>query len=77
MGGPKERLKRLKREIAELRRANDILKAAAHFFGARPTGLGGIVVDRSPTTGGRGGTYDTGTGLASASCVTSVLALAT
>ncbi|MDG2114748.1 MAG: hypothetical protein P8N02_19330 [Actinomycetota bacterium] len=28
------RLKRLKRENAELRRANDILKAAAHFFGA-------------------------------------------
>jgi transposase len=27
-------LKRLKREIAELLRANDILKAAAHFFGA-------------------------------------------
>ena len=27
-------LKRLKRENAELRRANDILKAAAHFFGA-------------------------------------------
>jgi hypothetical protein len=27
-------LKRLKRENAELRRANDILKAAAQFFGA-------------------------------------------
>ena len=27
-------LKRLTRENAELRRANDILKAAAHFFGA-------------------------------------------
>lgn len=27
-------LKRLKRENAELRRTNDILKAAAHFFGA-------------------------------------------
>ena len=27
-------LKRLKRENAELRRANDILGAAAHFFGA-------------------------------------------
>jgi len=27
-------LKRLKRENAELRRANDILKAAASFFGA-------------------------------------------
>ncbi len=27
-------LKRLKRENAELRRANDILKATAHFFGA-------------------------------------------
>lgn len=27
-------LKRLKRENGELRRANDILKAAAHFFGA-------------------------------------------
>jgi len=27
-------LKRLKRENAELVRANDILKAAAHFFGA-------------------------------------------
>ncbi len=27
-------LKRLKRENAELHRANDILKAAAHFFGA-------------------------------------------
>jgi len=27
-------LKRLKRENAELKRANDILKAAAHFFGA-------------------------------------------
>ena len=29
-----DELKRLKRENAELRRANDILKAAAHFFGA-------------------------------------------
>ena len=29
-------LKRLKRENAELRRANDILKAAASFFGAEP-----------------------------------------
>lgn len=29
-----EELKRLKRENAELRRANDILKAAASFFGA-------------------------------------------
>ena len=29
-----EELKRLKRENVELRRANDILKAAAHFFGA-------------------------------------------
>jgi transposase len=29
-----EELKRLKRENAELRRANDILKAAATFFGA-------------------------------------------
>jgi transposase len=28
-------LKRLKRENAELRRANDILKAAASFFGAQ------------------------------------------
>ncbi len=27
-------VKRLKRENAELRRANDILKSAAHFFGA-------------------------------------------
>ena len=27
-------LKRVKRENAELKRANDILKAAAHFFGA-------------------------------------------
>ena len=27
-------LKRLKRENAELRRVNDIFKAAAHFFGA-------------------------------------------
>ena len=27
-------IKRLKREVAELRRANDILKAAASFFGA-------------------------------------------
>jgi transposase len=27
-------LKRLKRENAELRRANDILKSAASFFGA-------------------------------------------
>ncbi len=27
-------MKRLKRENAELKRANDILKAAAHFFGA-------------------------------------------
>ena len=27
-------LKRLRRENAELRRANDILKAAAHFFGS-------------------------------------------
>jgi transposase len=27
-------LKRIKRENAELRRANDILKAAASFFGA-------------------------------------------
>lgn len=29
-----EELKRLKRENAELRRANEILKAAAAFFGA-------------------------------------------
>ena len=29
-----EELKRLRRENAELRRANDILKAAASFFGA-------------------------------------------
>jgi transposase len=29
-----EEIKRLKREVAELRRANDILKAAASFFGA-------------------------------------------
>jgi transposase len=29
-----DELKRLKRENSELRRANDILKAAAHFFGA-------------------------------------------
>lgn len=29
-----EELKRLKREVAELRRANEILKAAAIFFGA-------------------------------------------
>ena len=29
-----EEVKRLKRENAELRRANDILKAAASFFGA-------------------------------------------
>jgi len=28
------RVKALERENAELRRANDILKAAAHFFGA-------------------------------------------
>jgi len=28
-------LKRLKRENAELRRTNDILKAAAHIFGAK------------------------------------------
>jgi transposase len=27
-------IKRLKREVAELRRANEILKAAAAFFGA-------------------------------------------
>jgi transposase-like protein len=31
---PAEELKRLKREVAELRRANEILKAAAIFFGA-------------------------------------------
>lgn len=30
-----EELKRLKRENAELRRANEILKAAAAFFGAK------------------------------------------
>jgi len=29
-----EEIKRLKREVAELRRANDILQAAASFFGA-------------------------------------------
>jgi transposase len=29
-----EEVKRLKREVAELRRANEILKAAAIFFGA-------------------------------------------
>jgi transposase len=28
------RMKELEREVKELRRANDILKAAAHFFGA-------------------------------------------
>ena len=33
-GATTAELKRLKRENAELRRANDILKAAAHFFGA-------------------------------------------
>jgi transposase len=32
--GQSEELKRLKRENAELRRANEILKAAAAFFGA-------------------------------------------
>ena len=29
-----DQIKRLKREVAELRRANEILKAAAAFFGA-------------------------------------------
>ncbi len=33
-GGTTAELKRLKRENAELRRANDILRAAAQFFGA-------------------------------------------
>lgn len=33
-GPTTEQLGELKRENAELRRANDILKAAAHFFGA-------------------------------------------
>ena len=28
------RIKELEREVRELRRANEILKAAAHFFGA-------------------------------------------
>jgi len=31
-------VKRLKREVAELRRANEILKAAAAFFGASMPG---------------------------------------
>jgi len=30
----REEMKRLKKENAELKRANEILKAAAHFFGA-------------------------------------------
>ena len=30
----RERMKELEREVKELRRANEILKAAAHFFGA-------------------------------------------
>ena len=30
----RERIKNLEREVKELRRANEILKAAAHFFGA-------------------------------------------
>ena len=34
-------IKRLKREVAELRRANEILKAAAAFFGPRSTGHSG------------------------------------
>lgn len=34
---PRRGSKRLKRENAELRRANDILKAAAHFFGQGST----------------------------------------
>lgn len=31
-----EELKRLRREVAELRRANDILTTASAFFAARP-----------------------------------------
>lgn len=34
-------IKRLKREVAELRRANEILKAAAAFFGPSSTGHSG------------------------------------
>jgi transposase-like protein len=32
--GERERLKTLEREVKELRRANEILKSAAAFFGA-------------------------------------------
>jgi transposase len=37
----RERLKQLEREVRELRRANEILKSAAAFFGAE--------LDRRPT----------------------------
>jgi transposase len=36
----RERLKTLEREVRELRRANEILKSAAAFFGAEPTARG-------------------------------------
>jgi transposase len=39
--GDRERLKTLEREVRELRRANEILKSAAAFFGAE--------LDRRPT----------------------------
>jgi len=39
--GERERLKTLEREVKELRRANEILKSAAAFFGAE--------LDRRPT----------------------------
>ena len=34
--GERERLKTLEREVRELRRANEILKSAAAFFGSMP-----------------------------------------
>ena len=36
--GENEQIKALKREVAELRRANEILKAASAFFAASSTG---------------------------------------
>jgi len=36
-GTERERVKELEREVRELRRANEILKAAAAFFGALQT----------------------------------------
>lgn len=33
---PQEEIRRLKRELAEARRANEVLKAASAFFAAEP-----------------------------------------